>query len=798
MPITEQQKRRAESIQHAAAHDTSPQVRLIAGPGTGKSHAIVERVRWLLASGVQPDAIFVVSFTRASALELRNRICDYCAESELSQGAQVSVTTLHSLALRVLRMANLLQYPVDPMVLDNWEAKNIFDEEFAKVSGLKRGRCEEIRRDHEAFLSTGHYNPTNHVLPDEPVTQEERDRYLRFHGPRTQTYSCVLPGEIIRKCVENINAGVLDPISLLHIRHLVVDEFQDLNPCDLEFVNHLIRGGVTTFVAGDDDQSIYAFRFAFPQGIQDFTGDYPNAGDYTLSDCFRCTPTIVQTATSIISSHQLPTRIPKTLNSLYASANPPLQGQVHRWKFRSGVAEARAIAASCRDLIEAGMPPREILILISNRRALEHEIAKAFDEIPIPYERPRADDYVDTNEGRFALACLRIACNADDYVAHRTILGLQKGVGIGTCNSIAEQVMQNNLNFKQIFYQQTLPSGVFTGRAPRAISTAQGVFSQISEWEPTVTLANFGSSLEGILEEVLGGEAKQAWINKTAGLPTDITLEETRDYLWADTDAQQEQILNAVYERLGETPPAPRLLSDVNVSDFNRETLDELIDLLNPLVRGDQDRRALFEHAFAGSQLLNHIDYSGAAYTFIVRAVTQLVDYGELERGQTALWALLETVRDSESLGLDKQQRIDALRDTVNHVNGHSDDHQSPSTTDVFLPKVRMMTMHGAKGLSASIVFIPGLEEEIFPGPRRRPYPGLVLEAARLLYVAVSRARIACILSFAGGRMLYGGFMSHAPSRFVNCLGGAFDFREDGNGLTQYDVSAIIQQNSLK
>jgi superfamily I DNA/RNA helicase len=103
--------------------------------------------------------------------------------------------------------------------------------------------------------------------------------------------------------------------------------------------------------------------------------------------------------------------------------------------------------------------------------------------------------------------------------------------------------------------------------------------------------------------------------------------------------------------------------------------------------------------------------------------------------------------------------------------------------------RVRIMTMHGAKGLSARVVFIPGIEEEIFPGPYRQPYPGLILEAARLLYVSLSRARAACITSYAGSRIVHGQVQHHAPSRFSNHLGGAFVQRADG--MTAAEVAAI-------
>jgi DNA helicase-2/ATP-dependent DNA helicase PcrA len=88
-------------------------------------------------------------------------------------------------------------------------------------------------------------------------------------------------------------------------------------------------------------------------------------------------------------------------------------------------------------------------------------------------------------------------------------------------------------------------------------------------------------------------------------------------------------------------------------------------------------------------------------------------------------------------------------------------------------------------------VFVPGLEEDIFPGEFRRPYPGLVLEAARLLYVSISRARAACIVSYAGTRTRFGQFTQMAPSRFANSLGGAFVNRDVG-GLTRGEVQAIV------
>jgi DNA helicase II / ATP-dependent DNA helicase PcrA len=120
MPLTQAQIQAAQTVQHAAAHDPARQVHVVAGPGTGKSSAIEERVCCLVGQSVQPAAIYAVSFTRASALDLRQRIHTHCSKNGYPAASQVRVTTLHSLALRTLRAAGLLNaYPTDPLVLDS-------------------------------------------------------------------------------------------------------------------------------------------------------------------------------------------------------------------------------------------------------------------------------------------------------------------------------------------------------------------------------------------------------------------------------------------------------------------------------------------------------------------------------------------------------------------------------------------------------------------------------------------------------------------------------------------------------
>jgi len=667
MPITPQQLQTAVVNQRAAAHDAAQQIRLVAGPGTGKSFSIEERVSWLLGQGIQPDAITVVSFTRASSVELRERIHRYCANHNQQNGVNVRVSTLHSLALRLLKAANLLHYPADPLVLDSWELENVFDSEFGNANNLGKKRREEIRREHEAFWSTGQWAPPNYIPPNPPITPAERNAFNAFHGPRTQAYSCVLPGEIVRECLRQIFAGNLDPVALIHLQHLIVDEYQDLNPIDQQFVDELIARGVITFVAGDDDQSIYSFRYGSPAGIQDFTQRHPAAAPHTLTDCFRCAHSIANAANALMVGYPSQNRIPKTLHSLYAGAVPVVTGVVHRWRFPNAASECDSIAASCYALINGGVNPRDILILLSNQRELLPCLRASLTAANVPFEPPRTETFIDSDTGRFVLAIVRLVCDLHDYVAHRLILGLRPGVGIGTCDAIANAVINSGLSYWDVFHA-AIPQGVFPGRSLTALNHARQVCAHVGGWQRNDTLQMRSADIAAILTTTFSAAEAQKWQNYAAPLPADMALEELRDWLWADTDEQQMTVLQTVFARLNQQMPAAVMLP----------------------------------------------------------------------------------------------------------------------------PRVRIMSMHGAKGLSSRIVFVPGLEEHIFPGPWRQPYPGLVLEAARLLYVSITRARAACILSYAAQRRIQGPMRATAASRFTASLNGAFAGR--ANGLQQPEVQQILTE----
>lgn len=559
MPITAAQMAAAEQRQWTAAQDGSPQIRLVAGPGTGKSKTIEKRVAYVLSTGANPQNIYVISFTVASARELRERVVNFCANQPFAAAAaSVNVSTMHSLALRILRSANILTtlYPHNPTVLDDWERKNIYDLELANSIGTNPTRAAQIRLAHDTAWQT--LNPQ--FINQAAITPTEATAFNAFHPTRTNLYSCVLPGELVYKCVDAIQMGQIQQGQLPQIDHLIVDEFQDLNAADQQFVEQLSAGGAALFVAGDDDQSIYSFRHADPSGIINFHNRYPLSSTHVLDECFRCTPNVLSPASAMIATN--PGRLTKNLQSLYQTSAPPVLGRTLVWSFASEQDEAAAIAESCQQLLNAGLAGREdeIVILVSNKDLQVGTLAQALGNLGLPYDPPRGESLTDDEGIRAVFCMLRIIKDLNsaqpDYVAHRALLCLLNGVGTATAKSIADGCIANLQNFHQLFYLATMPQWL-TARQAAAVSRVTTIANAVNGWSLSDTL---GSRLPDISQQVttiFGAQSatKAApWAALATSLPAGMTLEELLLYFSADTDADRRGLLDSVNTRLGNAP----------------------------------------------------------------------------------------------------------------------------------------------------------------------------------------------------------------------------------------------------
>lgn len=674
MSVTQAQIDNACREQNSAAHDLNSTVRLIAGPGTGKSFVIEERVKWLIIDqNIPPEQIIVVSFTRASAIELGERIIRTGNDAGIQNIKRVHVSTLHALALKILRRTGRLsRFPADPIIMDEWEQKNVFDKEYSCKAQISLSRAHDIRVYNEAFWSTGSWSDPN-CPPIEPsITQEEILSFKNFYNQWTSLYCCVLAGEVISTCVDGVRNGTLNPVEILNVSHIIIDEVQDLNTCDFQFIESFVEGGANVFISGDDDQSIYSFRYAYPKGILEFEENHPDVSTHTLSVCFRCTVRILEAAKQVLDSHRSEDRIEKNLVSVYSNSNPQNDGVILGKKFNNTNEEMDFIADSCSKLIQNGIPASQIMILLGNSRVLLKPLIISLCAHDVPYDATEKDVFKDERVCRFVLSLIRILKNSDNYVAHRVLLGTPEKSGIKTVFSIANWVIDNNLNYKHFLYNQ-LSTDVFDNREISTIQRFKSNIECITGWTKDDTLLSRKVDIESLICSNFKSEKLSEWKTYIDSLPDEMTLSEMLEYIETDSQAKKIEIVASI---------------------TNRTSID------NP------------ERTLAQPQ-----------------------------------------------------------------------------------GKVRVLTFHSSKGLSSKIVFLPGLEEKVFPTVRSQAAVGLLLENARLFYVALTRAKAACVLSYSTKRRINGRNERMSISRFAEATEIVFS-RPPSLQLTDEEVSQI--NNSLR
>jgi len=401
--------------QKKAASHIGSHAQLLAGPGTGKTLTLTRRAAYLVTEkGILPDQILAVTFTRAAAFELRNRIADVL---EVQQNELPRVSTLHSFALRqLLRNSDLIESIPRPLrIADDWEEHNIILEDLKVILGYNlktvRERFNLLSADWQTLIAD----------EEEWENRFSDPRFLGAWRQHREVFGYTLRSELVyqlKRALEQTGEFSLESDYL----HLLVDEYQDLNRCDLAVIFAIRDKGAEVFGAGDDDQSIYGFRYAHPEGIRRFDRDYIPSSLLTLGTCVRCDRSIIDL--SLFVANLDPTRLEKPLEP----RNDAGEGEIYILRFGNQQSEARGVATICRHLLDRqGYAPKDILILMRSDRygAFSSVIRKALESRDVPVAVRVEGTPLDTPAGRIFLSVLRLLADDNDSLALRTLLILR-------------------------------------------------------------------------------------------------------------------------------------------------------------------------------------------------------------------------------------------------------------------------------------------------------------------------------------------------------------------------------------
>jgi DNA helicase-2/ATP-dependent DNA helicase PcrA len=404
-PPTEEQQRIID-------HDPSRHARILAGPGTGKSATVI---RLMLRLGDEGKHGRLLTFTRAASNELKEKVAEHPEVLD-------DPSTVHSFAIATL-LANpgSSGLPEPIRIADDWEWKELIRVHLGYLIDCTVHLVDQARAE------MGSNWESLEESEDPSLPEDVRNRFAGAWEQHRRIFGYSLLSELPFRLLRALEDH--DALDLGQWEFLVVDEYQDLNQCDLSVLKQITYRGRALIGAGDDDQSIYSFRRAHPIGIRRFVeDDYPGARDYSLSISQRCATSILQWARHVIEG--LPGR----------PARPPLTpapnciaGEARYLRFNTWDQEVDGVARLVKWLTTVkDVPPEDVAIMFrsNNNDSWSEPLAERLRAEGVPVvNTSEVGEILAERSNRRLLALARLAVNKEDSLAWWTMFHLEHGIG---------------------------------------------------------------------------------------------------------------------------------------------------------------------------------------------------------------------------------------------------------------------------------------------------------------------------------------------------------------------------------
>ncbi|MDB6087579.1 MAG: helicase [Gammaproteobacteria bacterium] len=404
-------------------------VLVLAGAGSGKTRVLTHRIVWVIQTeGASPQSILAVTFTNKAAGEMRGRVEHLL---NMPSGA-LWIGTFHGIAHRLLRMhwreANLVQ---GFQILDSEDQQRLI-KKLLKAQNLDDSRW--VPREVQGFINSN-------------KDEGRRPKDLKDGNDPTRAQLIKLYAEYEVACAR---AGVLDFAELLlrayelwrdnpellahyrrRFRHVLVDEFQDTNAIQYNWMRLLVGTEGYPFVVGDDDQSIYRWRGARVENLHQFRRDYSTAVLCRLEQNYRSTAAILAAANGLISHNS--GRLGKNLWTSGEKGDP-----IRVYAAFNERDEAEFVTHRIRDWVAHGGNRREIAILYRSN-AQSRVFEEAFISGRIPYKVYGGLRFFERAEIKDALAYLRLISNRNDDASFERVVNLPtRGIGAKSLDVVRE------------------------------------------------------------------------------------------------------------------------------------------------------------------------------------------------------------------------------------------------------------------------------------------------------------------------------------------------------------------------
>lgn len=425
--------------QKEAVYQMDGPVLILAGAGSGKTRVLTHRVAYLIEEGVNPWNIMAITFTNKAAGEMRervDRIVGFGAES-------IWISTFHSSCARILRRyIDRLGYDTNFAIYDTDDTKSVI-KEVAKKCNID---TKQIR---ERTIMNAISSAKNELIgPEEFAIRSEGDFiqhkiancYIEYQRALKKNNALDFD-DLLFKCVElfKTDAEVLRSYQD-RFKYICVDEYQDTNTAQFEFIRLLADANRNICVVGDDDQSIYKFRGANIRNILDFELIYPEAKVIKLEQNYRSSSHILDAANAVIRNNK-----GRKDKSLWTDKG---DGEKIRFKLlESAQDEARFVAYDIEKKIREGADYGDLAILYrtnAQSRMLEEQLVMS----GIPYNVVGGTNFYSRREIKDILSYLKTISNGRDDLACKRIINIPKrGIGATSIAKVQDYADEHGISF---------------------------------------------------------------------------------------------------------------------------------------------------------------------------------------------------------------------------------------------------------------------------------------------------------------------------------------------------------------
>ena len=412
-------------------------VLVVAGPGSGKTRVLTQRIAYLIAEeGVRPWQILAVTFTNKAAKEMQERVKKLLPD-QATEG--ILLGTFHSICARILRReAEYLPIESNFVIFDSDDQERIVKNVIRELkinekmyrpasvhAAISRAKNELIDADNFPTLT----------YRDEVVKRVYAEYQKRLIASNAVDFDDIL---LYTARLLEENPSVRDKYAQ-RFRHVLVDEFQDTNLAQYSLVQQLASHHKNIFCVGDPDQSIYAWRGADWRNIHRFEQDFPDAHVILLEQNYRSRQTILDAAMGVIDRAR--NRRKKRLFSDRGAGE-----KIFFYEAPDDYAEASFVVDSIAQLVASRQFEPGDCAIMYRTNAMSRLIEEAFLQARLPYRLVGAQRFYGRREVKDIIAFLRLVHNpADEASLDRIINVPPRGIGEKTLTTLHMVARQNEL-----------------------------------------------------------------------------------------------------------------------------------------------------------------------------------------------------------------------------------------------------------------------------------------------------------------------------------------------------------------